>query len=139
MKTVKIFYKPKYSTYISLMMGIGLLFLNNIYIFILGLIFIVVSLYVIFKIENKLVAEIYEDKIVIHNNEKTIIKLNEIVEWSVIDDGIYIKTDLLKEYTIETYCTIKISDTLKKLAKDKEKILLIRNSMKGNNNRKLKR
>ncbi len=132
----KIMYKPRISTYFGILLGAIFLFSGHSVVMGIGVFFIAVSLFVLFGIKNRLVAEISAEDIVIYNHDgaKTI-RFEDMYEWNTFDGGIYIKTNDRKEYFVDTYCTASASDALKRYAGDKETIMITKKNMDSSKKR----
>ncbi|MBO4218266.1 MAG: hypothetical protein J5694_06265 [Erysipelotrichaceae bacterium] len=82
-------YKPYVPCYICVAAGVGMLLLRHWAFLVLGLIFIGLSLFVLFKIKDHKVLDIYSDGVLIYS-------LNEESK------GIYVRYDDLAEWTTKS-------------------------------------
>lgn len=134
----KIFYKPKFSTFVFLLLSFALLLTKKIEIIILGIIFVVIGLIVLLVVKDRTTAEIYEHLIILYHGdkeEKFCIPIEEIAEWNTNSGGIYILKKDGNKLFVETHETMKANKALKKVAEQAETIEILREKVR---NEKLK-
>lgn len=133
----KISYKPKFSTYVFLLLSFTLLFTGNTETVILGIAFVIIGLIVLFAVKDKRIAEIYEDMILLYYDDKEeyCIPIEEIAEWNTNSGGIFILKKDGNKVFVETHETMKANEALKKVAGHVETIEILREKVR---NEKLK-
>ena len=109
-------YKPYTACYIGTAAGIGMLFLRNWIFIVLGLFFIALALFVLLKIKDRKVLDIYQDGVLIYGLEDSsrgmYLRYGEVAEWStksaqggsecvyfVLEDGRQIYKDTFQALT----------------------------------------
>ncbi len=123
----KIFYKPFLAPIIIGACGVALFFLQNIFAMVLGIFFVGISLCVQFLVEDYLVAEIYDDALLVYHwkqhNLAFYAPFEKIAEWNVNKTkkyALFVKMDNGQSLTAETFQVAKADKALRKLLRGKE-------------------
>lgn len=129
-KLVKsIMFKPRLAPIICFIIGGGLMFINNLLVRILAAFFIVMAFVVFVYVEDKKVADIYEDGCLIyHSKDQSLgcyIAFKDIREWEVShesghDSIIFTFNDGNRTF-FDTFQANKAFDALNSVIHDKEK------------------
>lgn len=128
--SVRVFYKPRFSTYLLLFFGVFLIVTGKGGLMVLGGIFLLISYVMFFVIKDSLRAKIDASRICLYGvNECNIanLEISDVMEWNTSSKGIYIKTVDEREYFTETYDTMQANRALRKILADKETINLLKN------------
>lgn len=124
-----IYFKNNISTYTILICGVLLLITRNVYAIVLGLFCVAISLFVLIKVKDHRVMDIYDDSVIIYatddDTRATKVMLDDIVEWSSNNNpnGAYVTIIKLKNgQTIvkDTFQLGRVYNTLFDLIPDKE-------------------
>ena len=84
-------FKPKRATIICLLIGIGLMFINNMFARFLGIFFIAMSVVVLKMVNDYKVIDIFDEGVMVYGDEQSrsacFIGYDEIVEWNVTHEN----------------------------------------------------
>ena len=79
-------YKPYIACYVAITAGIGMLFLKHWAFIVLGVFFVGIALFVLLKIKDRNVIDIYQEGVLIYgledNTKGMYVRYDDIVEWS---------------------------------------------------------
>lgn len=135
-----ILYKNDMAAYVMIVVGIILIITRNIWGILFGALFVGLSLFVLFKIEDHKCLEIYDDAILIYSNKNdnqvVRIPFTEIKQWSVNNrqqssNNIIIVLNDDNCISKETYQINKAYDVLSDLIGDKEARAIELNKLKN--------
>ena len=124
-----IMFKPKTAPIICMIVGLGLIIVNNLLVRLLAAVFIIMAFIVFKYVEDKKVADIYEDGCLIYNPKDSsmgyYVKYDDITEWEVNHDNghdsiIFTFKDGNKTL-FDTFQANKAFDALNSVIHDKEK------------------
>lgn len=127
-----VMFKPKTAPIICIIFGIGLMLINNLLVRIIAAIFIIMS-FVVFKyVEDKKVADIYEDGCLIYNPKDSslgyFVKYSDIKQWEISrengHDSIIFTFNDGNRTLFDTFQVNKAYDALDSVVHDKEKRVL---------------
>ena len=126
-------FKPFKSTIIIGVVGLGFLFVNNLWLRILGIFFVLIAVFVFMYVKDKKTIDIYEKGCVIYNPTNSelayYLDFENVEEWDILHESGHdtVEFTLLDKNraVVDTFQTNKIYDALDKAIPEKNHIAIL--------------